>query len=53
MEQLDVNILIKHLEEKGFTESEILDILRSIIKQQMLYGGDLAEKMQFYMTQKK
>ena len=48
MEQPDINEAVKKLEQV-YSQEKILDILCCIIKQQMLYGGTLADKINFQL----
>jgi hypothetical protein len=47
-EQIDVTKVVEAFKDKGYTKDSIIDFLCSIIKQQMLYGGTLHEKLVFW-----
>jgi hypothetical protein len=47
-EQIDVNKVVQTFKDKGFTKDAIIDFLCSVIKQQMMYGGTLHDKLVFW-----
>jgi hypothetical protein len=47
MEQPDIHELVKECNDKDISDKKIIDMLCSIIKQQMLYGGSLIDKVNF------
>ena len=47
MEQPNVNELVDKCIEKKISDKKIIDMLSSIIKQQMQYGGTLSDKVGF------
>ena len=49
MEQVDIKDLVKKLEQHTTQKDIIIDILVNIIKQQMLYGGTLADKINYQL----
>jgi hypothetical protein len=52
-EQPKVEHLINLLEQVEKTSSEIIAILSDIIKQQMMYGGSLEDKLQYHIETNK
>lgn len=52
-EQPKVQELVEELKQRGFTLSEIINILASIIQRQMMYGGDLNDTLQYELTKAK
>jgi hypothetical protein len=53
MEQPDINQLVKECSDKGISDEKIIGMLCSIIKQQMLYGGSLMDKVSFCLYELK
>ena len=53
MEQPKVQDLIELLERVGRDPHIIIQILSSIIQQQMMYGGSLEDKINFYISEVK
>jgi hypothetical protein len=53
MEQPDINLLIHLFYKKRLQSTEIVEILCGIIKQQMLYGGTLDDKLNYWFGQYK
>ena len=47
MEQPNVKDLVDKCIEKNISDKKIIDMLSSIIKQQMQYGGTLSDKVGF------
>lgn len=47
MEQPDIDQLVKECSDKDISDKKIINMLCSIIKQQMLYGGSLMDKVSF------
>ena len=47
--QPDIDELVKVYYEKQVSHPEIIEILSGIIKQQMLYGGTLEEKINYFL----
>jgi len=52
-EQPKVEQLISILEQIGKPPLVIIDILSNIIKQQMMYGGSLEDKLQYHIETNK
>jgi hypothetical protein len=48
MEQPDIDQLVRLFYEKNMSNAEIIEILSSIIKQQMLFGGSLIDKLNYW-----
>jgi hypothetical protein len=53
VEQPKVEYIIDLLEQVGKTPAEIIVILSNVIKQQMMYGGSLEDKLQFIIETNK
>lgn len=51
MEQPKVEKLADILRIKKKTNQEIIEELEALIKQQMLYGGDMGEKLEYAIRQ--
>jgi len=47
-EQLQIEELVKLMKEAGYSDQRIIDCLSSIIKTQMMMGGTLEDKLEFY-----
>jgi hypothetical protein len=47
MEQPSIDELVNKCIEKNISDKKIIDMLSSLIKQQMLYGGSMADKVGF------
>lgn len=45
--------VIKELQEKLNSDSKVIQVLASIIKQQLMYGGSLADKINFTLYEAK
>jgi hypothetical protein len=52
-EQPKIEELIDILERKGLEPGRIITLLSSIIKQQMMYGGSLEDKINFHIEANK
>ena len=50
-EQLQVEVLVKLMREAKYSDQRIIDCLTSIIKTQMMMGGNLEDKLNFYKSQ--
>lgn len=46
-EQPQLESVIEQLYEQGITKERIIELLVMIVKQQMLYGGSLEEKINY------
>ena len=53
MEQPRVEVLISLLEEQGKEPSFIIEVLANILKQQIMYGGSLEDKLHYHIVQAK
>ena len=49
-EQSNIDELVTKLIEAKYPTEDIIDILSSIIKQQMLMGGNLDDKIKFHLS---
>jgi hypothetical protein len=49
-EQPQLENIIKRLYAQGLTKERIIELLLMIIKQQMLYGGSLEEKIDTFFS---
>ncbi len=47
-EQIQVDEVVRLMREAKYSDEKIIDILISVIKTQMMMGGTLDEKLQFY-----
>ena len=52
-EQIDVYKVIESFREKGLSDEKVIDFLASTIKQQMMYGGTLQDKLNFWFDKMK
>lgn len=52
MEQPKIIALVQHLRQKDYTDLQIIDVLCSIITQQMLYGGALEDKIYYFFNKR-
>lgn len=50
-EQFQVEELVRLMREAKYSEAKIIDCLSSIIKTQMIMGGTLTDKLDFYKFQ--
>jgi len=46
-QQPDMDVVVKQLKEKLKDDSKVIQVLSSIIKQQLMYGGSLTDKVNF------
>jgi predicted nucleotidyltransferase len=53
VDQPKVQELVNELKHRGFSPSEIIDILSALIQRKMMYGGDLNDSIQFELTKAK
>jgi hypothetical protein len=49
MEKPSVGLLIKTLKECNYSSDAIIDILRSIIQQKLMYGGDIQDSIDYHI----
>jgi hypothetical protein len=49
MDTSSISDLIVHLRKGEKTDKEIIDILESMIRQHMMYGGVLQDKINYWM----
>ena len=49
-EQPQLENIVKRLYAQGLTKERIIELLLMIIKQQMLYGGSLEEKIDTFFS---
>lgn len=47
-EQIKVEEIVSLMREAKYSEQKIIDILTSVIKTQMMMGGTLDDKLEFY-----
>jgi putative AlgH/UPF0301 family transcriptional regulator len=52
-QQPNMEEVIKELQEKLNSDSKVIQVLASIIKQQLMYGGSLADKINFTLYEAK
>lgn len=49
MDTSSISDLILHLQKGKKTDKEIIDILQSLIKEYMMYGGSLQDRINYWM----
>jgi hypothetical protein len=49
-EQKDINQLVTALKDVKVSNERIIEILSSMIKQQMLYGGSLNDQIEYQLS---
>lgn len=52
-QQPDMEEVVKEFRENNLNDSQIVTILSSIIKQQLMYGGSLTDKINFCLYESK